>query len=206
MKARVLVIACGAIARELVCIKELNRWDHIEFQCLPPALHNTPGDIPAAVKAKIESQANRYEKVFVAYADCGTGGKLDRMLDEYGIERIPGDHCYEFFAGSGVFHQLAKTEPGTFYLTDFLARHFERLVIRGLGLDRQPKLRPLYFGNYKRMLYLAQTESAELQAMAARHADYLGLEYEYCFTSEQPLSLVLQPALEHKANYQKALP
>ena len=195
MRARVLVIACGAIARELVRIKTLNQWDHIEFQCLPASLHNTPGDIPAAVKAKIESQVSRFEKIFVAYADCGTGGKLDGLLEEYGIERIPGDHCYEFFTGSEVFRQFARTEPGTFYLTDFLARHFERLVIRGLGLDRQPQLIPLYFRNYKRVLYLAQTESAELQAMAAKHADYLGLEYEYCFTGEQPLSLVLEPAL-----------
>lgn len=206
MRARILVIACGAIARELVCIKTLNKWDHIEFQCLPPALHNRPGDITVAVKSKIDAQAGRFEKVFVAYADCGTGGKLDRMLDEYGIERIPGDHCYEFFAGSVVFNRFADTEPGTFYLTDFLARHFERLVIRGLGLDRQPQLIPLYFKNYKRVLYLAQTESAELQTLAARHAGYLGLAYEYCFTGEQPLSLVLQPALEHKANYQKAQP
>ncbi len=205
MSARILVIACGAIARELVRIKTLNRWDHIDFQCLPPALHNTPGDIPAAVKAKIDSHADRYEKVFVAYADCGTGGKLDSMLHEYRIERIPGEHCYGFFAGSEVFYRFAETEPGTFYLTDFLARHFERLVIRGLGLDRQPQLMPLYFGNYKRLLYLAQTESAELQAMAVRHADYLGLEYEYYFTGEQPLSLVLKPSLEKKASYQWAI-
>ena len=206
MNPRILVIACGAIARELVRIKKLNRWDHMELQCLPPALHNTPGNIPAAVKAKIDSQADRYEKVFVAYADCGTGGELDSMLHEYGIERIPGEHCYGFFTGSEVFNGFADTEPGTFYLTDFLARHFERLVIRGLGLDRQPQLMPLYFGNYKRLLYLAQIESAELQAMAVRHADFLGLEYEYHFTGEQPLSLVLKPALGQITNYQKAIP
>ncbi len=198
MRAKVLVIACGAIARELVRIKTLNQWDHIEFQCLPAALHNTPGDIPAAVQAKIESQADRFEKIFVAYADCGTGGKLDKVLDKYGIERIPGNHCYEFYAGGEIFHQLAGAEPGTFYLTDFLARHFERLVVRGLGLDRQPQLLPMYFHNYTRVLYLAQTESEELQAMARRHADYLGLEYAYRFTSDQPLELVLQPALALK--------
>jgi len=175
MRAKVLVIACGAIARELVRIRDFNQWEHIEFQCLPPGLHNSPGDIPAAVKAKIESQASLYKKVFVAYADCGTGGRLDKVLDEYGIERIPGAHCYEFFSGHDVFEGLAEAEPGSFYLTDFLAFHFERLVVKGLGLDRQPQLLPLYFGNYKRLVYLAQTESEKLQAMARRHAEFLGL-------------------------------
>jgi len=177
MQARVLVIACGAIAKELVRIKSLNNWDHIEFQCLP-------------------AQASYYENVFVAYADCGTAGKLDNVLNEYGIERIPGAHCYEFYAGSEIFNQFAETEPGTFYLTDFLARHFERLVIKGLKLDQRPQLIPFVFGNYKRMLYLAQTESEELQALAAKHASFLGLEYEYCFTSDQPLSQVLEPVLK----------
>jgi hypothetical protein len=203
MKAKVLVIACGAIARELVRIKNLNNWDHVEFQCLPPALHNTPQDIPAAVKAKIESQAENYQKVFVAYGDCGTGGKLDTVLEEYDIERIPGAHCYQFFTGDKEFSQHAETEPGTFYLTDFLTYHFERLVIHALKLDEQPQLIPFIFGNYKRMLYLAQTDSEELRALARKHADFLGLEYEYCFTSDQPLSLVLEPSLGHPATTQE---
>ena len=130
MKAKVLVIACGAIARELVRISKLNQWDHIRFQCLPPKLHNTPERIPEAVRATIESKADDYEKVFVAYADCGTGGQLDKVLEEYGIERIPGTHCYEFYAGTDSFNDLAEDEPGSFYLTDFLVRHFERLVIK----------------------------------------------------------------------------
>jgi len=205
MQTKVLVIACGAIASELVRIKTLNNWDHIEFQCLPAALHNTPEDIPAAVKAKIESQAGQYENIFVAYADCGTAGKLDKVLDEYRIERIPGAHCYQFFTGSDAFNQLAEAEPGTFYLTDFLARHFERLVIKGLGLDQRPQMIPYIFGNYKRVLYLAQTESEELQALAASHASFLGLEYEYRFTSDQPLSLVLAPLLESPSYDQKAI-
>ena len=195
MQTKVLVIACGAIARELVRIKTLNHWDHLEFQCLPAALHNSPEDIPAAVKEKIESQRDHFQQIFVAYADCGTGGKLDQVLDEYGIERIPGAHCYEFYAGSEIFHRFADKEPGTFYLTDFLAHHFERLVIKGLTLDQHPQLIPLVFGNYTRLLYLAQTESKELQAIARKHAIFLGLEYEYCFTSDQPLSLALEPAL-----------
>ena len=174
-------------------IRDLNGWSHIEFQCLPAELHNRPDKIPAAVQAKIETDGDRFEKIFVAYADCGTGGLLDRVLEKYGIERIPGAHCYEFYAGSRAFHQLADEEPGSFYLTDFLVQHFERLVIRGLGLDRQPQLMPLYFGNYKRVVYLAQTESAKLQAMAKSHAEFLGLDYVFQFTGDRPLTLLLKP-------------
>jgi hypothetical protein len=195
MTAPVLVIACGAIARELVRIKDLNHWEHIEFQCLPAELHNTPDRIPAEVKAKIESQISRFKKIFVAYADCGTGGMLDKVIDEYGIERIPGAHCYEFYADSGAFRALAEEEPGSFYLTDFLVRHFDRLVIKGLGLDRRPQLIPAYFRNYKRVVYLAQTESEKLQAMARQQADFLGLDYIYRFYGDGPLSLLLKPEL-----------
>lgn len=202
----VLVIACGAIARELVRIKTLNNWDHLDIQCLPAALHNTPDEIPAAVREKIEAHAGRYQQIFVAYADCGTGGRLDRVLDEYGIERIPGAHCYEFYAGSENFHRLTEPEPGTFYLTDFLARHFERLVIRGLKLDQQPQLIPYIFNNYKRVLYLAQTESEELQTLAHKHADFLGLAYEYCFTSDQPFAVLLKPALTPSTHDQEEIP
>lgn len=195
MTASVLVIACGAIARELVRIKDLNHWKHIEFQCLPAELHNTPGRIPQEVKAKIESQASRFKKIFVAYADCGTGGLLDQVIDEYGIERIPGAHCYEFYADSGAFRALAEEVPGSFYLTDFLVRHFDRLVIKGLGLDRRPQLMPAYFRNYKRVVYLAQTESEKLQAMAKQQADFLGLDYVYRFYGDGPLSALLKPEL-----------
>lgn len=195
MKDKVLVIACGAIAKEMVRIKKLNQWDHIEFQCLPPELHNRPDQIPGAVREKIESQRREYRKIFVAYADCGTGGMLDRVLDEYSIERIPGAHCYEFYAGSRAFHALADAEPGSFYLTDFLVRHFERLVIKGLGIDRLPQLIPTYFGNYKRMVYIAQTDSEKLQTMAQEQARFLSLDYHYCYYGDQPLSLIIEPAL-----------
>ena len=196
MRDKILVIACGAIARELVRIRKLNQWDHIEFQCLPPELHNSPDQLPAAVKAKIESQSRLYKDIFVAYADCGTGGALDKVLDEYGIDRIPGAHCYEFFAGSDVFNAIAEVEPGSFYLTDFLVRHFDRLVVKGLGIDRLPQLIPVYFSNYKRIVYLAQSESEELKAMAKDHAGYLGLDFEYHSCGDTPLSRVLKPALE----------
>jgi hypothetical protein len=198
--ASILVIACGAIARELIRIRDMNGWNHIEFQCLPAELHNTPEKIPAAVRNKIGAERGNFERVFVAYADCGTGGLLDKALSGTGVERIPGAHCYEFLAGSEVFHRLADEEPGSFYLTDFLVRHFERLVIRGLGLDRQPALMPMYFGNYKRIVYLAQTESGELQSMAKRHAGYLGLEYLYQYEGDRPLSLILKPILNDARN------
>jgi hypothetical protein len=198
MAASVLVIACGAIAHELVRIRDMNGWNHIEFQCLPAELHNTPEKIPGAVCSKIEAEKKNFERIFVGYADCGTGGLLDKALQGIDVERIPGAHCYEFFAGSEKFHRLADEEPGSFYLTDFLVRHFERLVIRGLGLDRQPQLMPVYFGNYKRVVYLAQTQSEELQSMAEEHAKYLGLEYSYYHLGDEPLSLVLTPKLNGK--------
>jgi len=189
------VIACGAIARELVRIRDLNAWDHVEFQCLPAELHNRPEKIPGAVLAKIEAERGRFERIFVAYADCGTGGLLDRALEGTGIERIPGAHCYEFFAGGPEFHRLAEEEPGSFYLTDFLVRQFERLVVQGLGLDRQPDLLPLYFGNYRRVVYLAQTRDPKLEALARAHADFLGLEYLYRYCGDRPLALTLKPLL-----------
>jgi hypothetical protein len=198
MPYRILLIACGAIAGELMRIRRLNRWDHVDIQCLPPDLHNRPERIPAAVKAKIEAWASLYKKVFVAYADCGTGGALDRTLEAYGVERLPGAHCYEFLTGADDFRNLAEAEPGSFYLTDFLTRNFERLVIKGLGLDRHPQLKPTYFGNYRRLVYLAQSDSKELQNMARRHAEKLGLRFEYRHCGDTPLTTLLKPALAHR--------
>jgi len=200
MQDKVLVIACGAIARELVRIRKLNQWEYVDIQCLPPELHNQPDRIPLAVKAKIDNQASLYKKIFVGYADCGTGGALDKVLTNYGIERIPGAHCYEFLTGSDLFQNLTETEPGSFYLTDFLTRHFERLVIRGLGIDRLPQLKPVYFNNYKRLVYLAQSDSEELRIMAREHADYLGLEYTFHDCGITPLSNALKPVLQQVSN------
>ncbi len=184
----VLIIACGALAKEIVEIKKLNGWSHIEIQCLPAEMHNRPEKIPAAVRAEIESRRADFENIFVAYADCGTGGRLDKVLAEFDIERLPGAHCYEFFAGANVFADFADKEPGTFYLTDFLTRHFDRLMKKGLGLDKHPELMSAYFGNYQKLVYLAQTESPKLQQQAQAHADYLGLEYVYHHTGLNPVA------------------
>ena len=190
----VLLLACGALAREIIEVQRIGGWEHVVLECLPAQLHNTPEKIPGAVRAKLEESRDQYSKVFVGYADCGTGGQLDAVLDEYGAERIPGAHCYEFFAGPRPFAEFSEAELGTFYLTDFLVRHFESLVYRGLGLDRHPELLPMYFGNYKRLLYLAQTESEELQTLAREYAQRLGLEYHHHFTGLAPIEQALAGA------------
>jgi hypothetical protein len=188
MTQTALVIACGALAKEIVALNKANGWDHLKIQCLPAELHNRPENIPAAVRKEIEKNRATYENIFVAYADCGTGGALDKVLAEFGIERLPGAHCYEFFAGSSVFEQLADEEPGTFYLTDFLTRHFDRLVKKGLGLDKHPELMEAYFGNYQRLVYLSQSTSQELEIAARAHADFLGLEYMHRHTGLEPVA------------------
>jgi hypothetical protein len=155
----------------------------MDLTCLPATLHNRPENIPAAVVARIRrARRDGYDRIFVAYADCGTGGLLDRVLEAEGVERLAGAHCYEVYAGREAFAALAEDEPGTFYLTDFLVRNFDRLVVRGLGLDRHPELLPVYFGNYTRLLYLAQTEDARLTAAAEAGARRLGLAFERRFT------------------------
>jgi len=179
VQATVLVIACGALAHEIVALRDANGGSHFDVQCLPADLHNTPRRITAAVRDKIHANRGRYASIFVAYGDCGTGGELDAMLEQENIERIPGAHCYEFFAGSSAFAALADDEPGTFYVTDFLLRHFDRLVIRGLGLDRHPELAVQYFGNYKRLVYLAQLPSPERIDDARVAAQRLGLAFDH---------------------------
>ena len=178
MPASILVIACGALAREIGALKTANGWDHLNIQCLDAALHNRPDQIPWRVEELLERHAERYDHKFVAYADCGTGGRLDAVLECWQVERLPGAHCYEFYATSDVFHALAYAEPGTFYLTDFLVRHFDRLVIEDLKLNMHPSLRDTLFANYTRVVYLAQTEDATLVAAAQRAADQLSLPLE----------------------------
>jgi hypothetical protein len=176
---RLLVIACGALAREIRQVISLNSLDWVDLECLPASLHNTPDRIPAAVEERLDGAAGRYRDVFVGYADCGTGGRLDRVLEARGVERLPGAHCYEFFATSPVFTSLHDEEPGTFYLTDFLVKHFDRLVWAGLGLDRWPHLLDDYFGNYRRLVYLSQIDSPDLVEKAREAATLLGLVFEH---------------------------
>lgn len=190
--ARTLILACGALAHEIVALIQSNGWSQFSVQCLPADLHNRPEEIPEAVRAGIRKARLQYEHVFVAYADCGTGGMLDRVLAEEQVERLPGAHCYEFFAGSQVFHALAEDEPGTLYLTDFLTRHFERLIVRGMGLDRYPQMRDILFANYTRLVYLAQVADPDLEARARSAAVYLGLRYEYRFTGYGELATTLK--------------
>lgn len=173
------MIGCGALARELVALTRRAGLPAVDLTCLPATLHNRPEQIPGAVRARIRrARAAGRERLFVAYADCGTGGLLDRVLEEEGVARLDGAHCYEIYAGRAAFAALSDEEPGTFYLTDFLARNFDRLVIRGLGLDRHPELLPLYFGNYRRLCYLAQTDDPTLTSAGRRAARRLGLRFE----------------------------
>ena len=193
---RCLIIACGALAREIVALRKLNDWPYMDVQCLPAELHNRPEKIPAAVKAKIQANRSDYSSIFVAYGDCGTGGLLDKVLQDEQVERISGAHCYEFFAGSEAFEALTEKELGTFYLTDFLLEHFERLVVRGLGLDRHPSLLATLFGNYRKLVYLAQVPDAGRMAAARSAAERLGLTFDYLVTGygglEHSLKIVNQ--------------
>jgi hypothetical protein len=192
---RVVVIGCGALARELLALTR--GLPGVKVEAVDARLHMQPSRIAAAVMAKVAKVRARYGedvRIFVAYADCGTNGSLDAALEGQGIERIPGAHCYEFYAGSAAYAALQEEELGTFYLTDFLARQFETLVLAGLGLDRHPELLPDYFGSYTRLVYLAQTDDPELDARARAAAERLGLAYERRDTGYGELAPVIAQA------------
>lgn len=186
----VLVIGCGALARELLEVVAANGLDNVKVECLPAILHNTPDKIAPAVRDRLD-KAHGYDTVFVAYGDCGTGGQLDRVIEEFGVLRLDGAHCYQFFAGQARFEALQEAELGTLYLTDYLARHFDRFLWKGLGLDRHPELLEDYFGNYTRVVFLAQTDDPANTDRAKQAAERLGLEFERCFVGYGEL----QPAL-----------
>ncbi|NDV01135.1 DUF1638 domain-containing protein [Pseudoroseicyclus tamaricis] len=173
---RLLVIACGALAREILALKESGGWDHMDLACLPAILHNRPDRIPPAVEAAVVENRGAYESIFVAYADCGTGGQLAEVCARLGVEMLEGPHCYAFYEGNAAF--AARDEIDAFYLTDFLARQFEAFVIKPLGLDRHPELKEMYFGNYRSLVYQAQTDDPALTEKARAAAEYLGLEFE----------------------------
>ncbi|KAB1125044.1 DUF1638 domain-containing protein [Neorhizobium galegae] len=192
-REKVHVIACGAIAREILAVSRQQGLDHIDLNCLPAIWHAYPQKIvPGLEKAVAEAREAGFEKIFFAYADCGTGGDIDRLCEREGIARIEGPHCYSFFARNDVFAAKADEDLFSFFLTDFLARQFEAFVIEPLGLDRHPQLRDIYFGNYRKLVYLSQEEDEALQEKARAAADYLGLEYEYRFTGYGDLTQALR--------------
>lgn len=194
---RTLIIACGALARELVAVVRANRLEHLKVACLPAILHNRPEKIAPAVREKIRANRDSYDRILCLYGDCGTGGELDRVLAEEGVERIAGAHCYEFFMGANDFEALTNADPAVFFLTDYLVRHFDRLIIEGLGLDRFPQLLDVYFGNYKRIVYLAQVENEDLRRRAEDAAARLGLGFEMRVTGLGGLEDFLLPRVDH---------
>jgi hypothetical protein len=186
---QVLVIACGALAHEIIALRDQNGWDHIALTCLPAILHNSPEKIPEAVRAAVTKWREHYDQIFVAYADCGTGGLLAQLCADLGVEMIAGPHCYSFFEGNAAFAQ--RDEITAFYLTDFLTRQFDAFVWKPLGLDRHPQLREMYFGHYEKLVYQAQTEDPALTEKARSCADRLGLAFERRFTGYGDLATAL---------------
>jgi hypothetical protein len=176
---RTLVIACGALIREIQAVTAANGLDTLDIRAVPATYHNRPEKIAPGVKRLIDRARGKYRHIFVAYAECGSGGALDKLLAEERIDRLPGAHCYAFFSGVGAFEAIGDADMRSFFLTDFLARHFDTLVMKSLGLDRHPELRDMYFGHYQTVVYLSQAPSVELIAMAEAAARKLGLAFEH---------------------------
>jgi len=192
-RQKVRVIACGMIAREILDVCRMNGLDHVSLTCLPADYHHHPEKIaPETDKAIRKARADGYEHIFIGYADCGTGGMLDKVCAEHGVERIAGPHCFSFYIGNDTFEADGDAYMTTFFVTDFLARHFETFLVRPLGLDRHPELRDMYFGAYERLLYLAQTDDPALTEKASAAADFLGLAFERRFTAYGDLAPALQ--------------
>lgn len=189
-RGRILLIACGALAHEILALKAANGWDHLDLQCLPAILHNHPDRIVPAVQEAVTTHRDAYDDLFVVYADCGTGGQLQAACEALGVSMVPGPHCYAFFEGNDVF--AARDEMTAFYLTDFLVRQFDAFVWVPLGLDRHPELREMYFGNYEKLVYQAQTDDPRLTAKAAACAARLGLVFERRFTGYGDLKHALE--------------
>lgn len=179
---RVLVVACGALAKELrhliASFEREGNSPAIDLECLPAKLHNRPELIPEAVRERVRAARGQYRSILVGYTDCGTGGLLDKVCQEEGVERLPGPHCYELYAGAQAFAQLQEEELGTLYLTDYLVRHFERLILEGLGILDHPELQDVYFNNYTRLVYLSQESDPDLARLARQAAHRLGLRFE----------------------------
>ena len=195
-KGRVLLLACGALAREILALRTANGWTHLDLHCLPANLHLWPDRIPDAVEEAVERFRPRYERIFVVYADCGTGGLLQARCAKLGVEMVEGPHCYSFFEGNEAFAAIAETEITAFYLTDFLVRQFDAFVWKPMGFDRHPELIPMMFGNYEKLVYQAQTHDPALDASARKAAERLGLAYERRFTGYGDLAPALKRAAQ----------
>lgn len=189
-KGRILLLACGALAHEILALKRQNGWDHLDLHCLPAILHNTPERIPDAVEAAVTRHRADYDDVFVVYADCGTGGLLEARCATLDVEMLRGPHCYSFFEGNTAF-AAHEDEVTAFYVTDFLVRQFDAFVTRPLGLDRHPDLRDLYFGNYTKLVYQAQTDNPDLTEKAKACAAFLKLDFERRLTGYGDLAVEL---------------
>lgn len=202
-----LVIACGALAKEIIALQKLNGWDMFDLQCIPAQVHNYPEKIPALVKAEIDKYRDKYEKIFIGFADCGTGGLLDKLLKEENVERLPGPHCYAFFAGLDRFEALHEEELGTLYLTDFFVNHFDSFFTKFYDFEKNPELKEMLFAHYKRAVYLAQSPNEALEKLAKERADYLGLEYVFELTHYGELETSLQNWVEkdNPDNHQKVV-
>lgn len=187
---QVLLLACGALAREILDLKKRNGWDHLDLTCLPAILHVHPDRITDAVREAVAKHRDSYSKIYVVYADCGTGGLLQAACQELGVEMVQGPHCYAFFDGVQAFED--RGEVTSFFLTDFLVRQFDSFVWKPLGLDRHPELLPMYFGNYEKLVYLAQTDAPDLHALAQQHAERMGLQFEHRQTGYGDLETTLK--------------
>lgn len=190
-QGQILLLACGALAREILDLKRRNGWDHMALTCLPAILHVHPEKITQAVQEAVAKHRDQYDQIFVVYADCGTGGLLEKACAEMGVEMVKGPHCYSFFEGNQAFEARGEDETTAFYLTDFLARQFDAFVWRPLGLDRHPELRDMYFGNYTKLVYQAQIDDPDLTARARECAERMGLEFERRFTGYGDLESTL---------------
>ncbi|NOD33984.1 MULTISPECIES: DUF1638 domain-containing protein [unclassified Ruegeria] len=188
---RILLIACGALAKEILDIKSRNGWDHMALTCLPAILHVHPERITQAVEDAVAKHRDQFDKIYVVYADCGTGGLLQQACEKLGVEMVKGPHCYSFFEGNQAFEARGEDETTAFYLTDFLARQFDAFVWKPLGLDRHPELRDMYFGNYTKLIYQAQIDDPDLTERARECADRMGLEFERRFTGYGDLETTL---------------
>ena len=190
-QGRILLIACGALAREIIDIKEANGWQHMDLTCLPAKYHLYPEKITEEVRKAVVKHAGQYHSIFVVYADCGTGGLLQTACEELGVALVPGPHCYSFFEGNDRFAEISETEFTTFYLTDFLVRQFDAFVWKPMGLDRHPELRDMLFGNYEKLVYQAQTDDPALTEKAQICAEKLGLAFERRYTGYGDLPDIL---------------